>query len=1089
MRFSHFFVDRPIFASVLSILIMLVGGLAYFGLPVTQYPDIAPPTVVVNAAYPGASAEVVANTVATPLEQELNGVEGLLYMLSQSTSDGIMTLTLTFELGTDLDQAQVLVQNRVAIAEPRLPESVRRLGVTTQKNSPDLLMVVNLFSPDDTYDQIFIANYAVLQLRDPLRRLRGVGQIQLFGASEYAMRIWLDPDRIAAYGLTAGEVVAALRAQNVQVASGVMNQPPQSGDAAFQINVQTQGRLSEPDEFAEVVVKADDDGRVIRVRDVGRVELGAQSYTTRGYLGSKPAIAMPVSQRPGSNALDTAREVEALMEELSADFPPGLEYAIAYNPTEFIGESVDAVTHTIFEAVALVIIVVVLFLQSWRSAVIPIVAIPISLIGTFAVMASFGFSLNNLSLFGLVLAIGIVVDDAIVVVENVERNLAEGMSPKEAAHHTMDEVGGALIAISLVLVAVFVPTAFIAGISGQFYRQFALTIATATAISAFVSLTLSPALAGVLLRPHGAHLGRKRSLPGRLVDGFFSLFNRGMDGFSNAYGAAVSRLVRVGALMALVYLGLLGLTALQFQSVPSGFIPAQDQRYLVVAIQLPAGSKLDRTDAVVREATEKLLEIEGITETVGFAGFDGATFTQAPNAAAIFPVMASFEETEAMGITFEALVAETRQRMAEIEEAFVLVIPPPPVRGVGTGGGFKMYVQDRTGRGLETLAAASQELVASGNQEPGLVAVFSLFSLNTPQLFLDIDRVRAQSLAVPINRVFETLEVYFGSAFINDFNFLGRTFQVTAQADAPYRRSADDLLRLRTRNRFGEVVPIGSVATVEAQTGPYRVARYNLYPAVAVQGDTLPGTSSGEALSRMERLADAALPRGLSYQWTELAYQQKTAGNTAGLVFALSVLFVFLLLAAQYESWLLPLSIILIVPMVLLSAISGIALMGLPNDILVQIGLVVLVGLACKNAILIVEFAKQQEDSGLDRFEAAVQAARLRLRPILMTSLAFILGVVPLMIASGAGAEMRRALGTTVFSGMLGVTFFGLLFTPVFYVLCRKLARTPREAPPPSTPPAVPERPAEPVDDHRAGAGPVGDDTPSTRGEARGASS
>lgn len=1041
MKFSHFFIERPIFAGVISILIMIVGAIAYGGLPVAQYPEIAPPTVVVQASYPGASAEVVADTVATPLEQEINGVEGMLYMLSQSTGDGVMQLTITFRLGTNLDQAQVLVQNRVAIAEPRLPEQVRRLGVTTQKNSPDLMMVINLFSPDNTYDQVFIANYAVLQLRDRLRRLDGVGQVQLFGASEYAMRVWLDPDVIASLGMTSQEVVGALRGQNIQVASGVMNQPPASGPSGFQINVQTQGRLSTPEDFENIVVKAQPDGRVVRVRDIGRVELGAQSYSTRGYLGDKPAIALPISQRPGSNALETAAAVQALMMDAAEDFPPGLEYEIAYNPTEFIQESVDAVITTIFEAVALVVLVVMLFLQSWRASLIPIVAIPISLIGTFAVMAAFGFSINNLSLFGLVLAIGIVVDDAIVVVENVERNLSEGMGVREAAHQTMDEVGGALVSIALVLSAVFIPTAFIEGISGQFFRQFALTIATATLISAFVSLTLSPALSALLLKPHDPHHEPKGFLAIG-VKRFFNGFNKGMDRLSGGYRFAVSKFTRMTAVMGVVYLGLIALTGFQFNNVPAGFIPEQDKGYVIVAFQLPPGAKLDRTDAVVQKATEKLLAIDGIQQTVGFAGFDGATFTQAPNAGAIFPVLEPFDVRKAKGITFDQILAEARASLSHIDDAFMLVIPPPPVEGIGTGGGFKMYVQDRNGRGLNALAGSTYGLLGPANSTEGLTSVFTLFNTATPQIYLDIDRVRAQQLNVPIQNVFDTLEVYFGSAFVNDFNFLGRTFRVTAQADAPYRQTPDDLLRLRTLNEFGETVPLGSVAQIKDRTGPYRVARYNLYPAAAVQGDTLPGTSSGDALAAMEALADSSLPQGFGYEWTELAYQQKAAGNTAGLVFALAVIFVFLLLSAQYESWLLPLSVILIVPMVLLSAITGVSLAGLSNDILVQIGLVVLVGLASKNAILIVEFAKQREDEGLDRFKAAVDASGQRLRPILMTSFAFILGVVPLAIASGAGAEMRQALGISVFSGMLGVTLFGLLFTPIFYVMCRKLAKS-----------------------------------------------
>ncbi|GAB5413717.1 MAG: multidrug efflux RND transporter permease subunit [Congregibacter sp.] len=1039
MGFTHFFVDRPIFASVVSIFITRLGALAYNSLPVAQYPEVAPPTIQVRASYPGASAEIVADAVATPLEQEINGVEDMLYMMSQSTGDGNVTVNITFKLGTDLDKAQVLVQNRVAIAEPRLPEAVRRIGVITQKNSPDLMMVINLYSPDGTYDQLYIANYAVLQLRDTLARINGVGQIQLFGASEYAMRVWLDPDRVQAVGLTAGEVVRALREQNLQVSAGVMNQAPSQGAQAFEIGVQTQGRLISTDEFGEVIVSATDAGRVVRLRDVARIELGAQSYATRGYLGRSPAVALPVFQTPGTNAIQTADEIKATMAALAADFPPGLEYEIAYNPTDFVRSSVDAVITTILEAVILVVLVVILFLQSWRASLIPILAIPVSLVGTFAVMAAFGFSLNNLTLFGLVLAIGIVVDDAIVVVENVERNIAKGMTPKEAAHLTMDEVGGALIAIALVLSAVFIPAAFVSGITGQFFRQFALTIATATLLSAVVSLTLSPALAALLLQPHD---DAPRTGVRKVLGAFFGGFNRALESFSGAYAGLVGTLVRRGAIVFLIYLGFMALTAFQFTKVPAGFIPAQDQGYAIVAIQLPPGAELTRTDAVVTEAVEKLLAIDGIANSVGFAGFSGATFTNAPNAAAIFPVFDSFENRARAGIEFDGLIAQMREAMAKIDEAFVLVIPPPPVRGIGNAGGYRLMIQDRRGRGLETLAAATYDMVGAANEATGLANVFTLFETSTPQLYLDIDRVRAEKLGVPVGNVFEALEIYFGSSFVNDFNFLGRTFRVTAQADSNHRQSPRDLLNLRTQNRFGESVPLGSVAQAEYRTAPYRVVRYNLYPAASLFGDTQPGTSTGEALTQIEALADAQLPDGLSYEWTELAYQQKVAGNTGAIAFGLAILFVFLLLAAQYESWALPLSIVLIVPMCLLSATVGVWIAGLDNNILVQVGLLVLVGLAAKNAILIVEFARQDESEGRSRFEAAVNAARLRLRPILMTSFAFILGVVPLVIASGPGAEMRQALGITVFSGMLGVTLFGLLFTPVFYVICRKFSAT-----------------------------------------------
>jgi hydrophobe/amphiphile efflux-1 (HAE1) family protein len=1060
MRFAHFFVERPIFASVLSILITLIGAAAYFGLPVAQYPEIAPPTIQVTASYPGASAEVVSETVATPLEQEINGVDDMLYMTSQATGDGQLTLTVAFGLGTDLDTAQVLVQNRVAMAEPRLPEEVRRFGVTVRKNSPDMLMVIHLSSPDGSRDQLYMSNYATLQVRDVLARIDGVGDVRVFGARDYAMRIWLDPDKVAARGLTAGEVIQALRGENIQVASGVLNQPPVPTQGAFQLNVETLGRLRDARQFENVVVKTEDGGRVTRIRDIARVELGAQDYNANGYLDDRQAVPLLIFQRPGSNALQTADQVLATMAELSGSFPPGLRYDVVYNPTEFIDESVQAVLDTIYEAVILVVIVIILFLQSWRASIVPIVAIPISLIGTFAVMAAFGYSLNNLSLFGLVLAIGIVVDDAIVVVENVERNLALGMSPKEAAHRTMDEVGGALIAIALVLAAVFIPAAFIAGISGQFFRQFAVTIASATAISCFVSLTLSPALCALLLKPHEAQPKRSPWLL-RPVHAFFGGFNYLFDKLSLGYGGLTRRLVRVSALMLVAYVGLIALTGWQFSRAPTGFIPEQDQGYLITVIQLPPGASLDRTDAVVRRAAEIILDTEGVVHAVPFAGFDGATFTNASNAGAIFSALAPFEGRAGAGLSADAILADLSARLSVIQEAFIITIPPPPVRGIGTGGGFKMMVQDQRGRGLEAMEATTQELVAAANQTPALASVFSLFNTGTPKIYADIDRVKAEMLGVTAEQVFETLEVYIGSSYVNDFNLLGRTFRVTAQADGPFRQELEDVANLETRNARGDMVPLGSVATFKDITGPYRVTRYNLYPAAEVQGNTMPGYSTGDALAAMERLAGDILPEGFGYEWTELALQEKLAGNTGLLVFIASVVFVFLLLAAQYESWMLPLSVILIVPMCLLAGVTGLLLRGMEVNVLGQIGFVVLVGLAAKNAILIVEFARQGEERGLDRLEAATEAARTRLRPILMTSFAFILGVVPLVIASGAGAEMRQSLGTAVFFGMLGVTLFGLLFTPVFYVACRRLALLRRDVAETSrqrtsSPPAVP---------------------------------
>lgn len=1037
MKLPHFFIDRPIFATVLSVFVTLIGGVAYLGLPVAQYPEIAPPTIEVRASYPGASAEVVANTVATPLEQEINGVENMLYMTSQATADGNLALTVTFKLGTDLDTAQVLVQNRVAIAEPRLPEDVRRIGVTVRKNSPDMLMVIHLSSPDGSRDQLYISNYATLQVRDVLARLDGVGDVRVFGARDYSMRVWLDPEKIAARNLTAGDVVAALRAQNVQVASGVLDQPPVPSQGAFQLNVETLGRLVDRRQFEQIIVKSDPDGRVTRIKDVARVELGALDYTTNGYLDERPAVPLLLFQRPGSNALATADRILATMKELSKSFPPGLTYDVVYNPTEFIAQSVHEVMTTIWEAAALVVVVVILFLQTWRASIVPIVAIPVSLIGTFAVLAAFGFSLNNLSLFGLVLAIGIVVDDAIVVVENVERNIREGMTPRDAAHETMDEVGGALVAIALTLSAVFIPAAFIPGISGEFFRQFAVTIAAATLISLFVSLTLSPALCALLLKPHRADAERPRRLLLRPVRAFFGAFNRGFEGVSHGYAGLTRRLIRISAVVLVVYAGLVGLTAWQFSRAPTGFIPEQDQGYLINVVQLPPGASLARTDEAVRKATKIILETPGVIHAVPFAGFDGATFTNAPNAGAIFAPLAPFEERVAKGLSADKILADLRRRLSAVEEALIITIPPPPVRGIGTAGGFKMMVQDRRGRGLEALEAATQDLVAAANRTPGVAGAFSLFNTRTPKVYADIDRVRAEMLGVSPERVFEALQVYLGSIYVNDFNYLGRTYRVTAQADAPFRQDSRDIANLKTRNDNGQMVPIGSVAEFRDVVGPYRVARYNLYPAAELQGGTAPGASTGETLAAMERLAAERLPDGFGFEWTELALQEKLVGNTGILVFAAAVVFVFLVLAAQYESWALPLAVILIVPMCLLAAVTGLRLRGMDVNILAQIGFVVLVGLAAKNAILIVEFARQGEAEGASRFAAAIEAARTRLRPILMTSFAFILGVLPLAIATGAGAEMRQSLGTAVFFGMLGVTFFGLVFTPVFYVVVR----------------------------------------------------
>jgi multidrug efflux pump len=1039
MNFARFFVDRPIFAGVVSIFITLIGGIAYFALPVSQYPEIAPPNVVVTAQYPGASAEVISNTVSTPLEQEINGVDDMLYMLSQATSDGKLTITVTFKLGTDPDEAQVLVQNRVSAAEPRLPEEVRRLGVTTRKNSPDFLMVVHVYSPDDTRDQLYISNYATLQLVDVLKRIDGVGDVQVFGAREYAMRVWLDPDKIAARNMTGPEVADAVRSQNLQVASGVLNQPPVPNPGAFQMNVETLGRLVEPRQFQNIVVKTGQNGEVTRLRDVGDVELGAQDYGLNAYLGEKGAVAIGIFQRPGGNALQTADTILETLKEMKRRFPPGLTYDVVYNPTDFIAKSIDEVIRTIFEAIALVVVVVIFFLQTWRASIIPIIAIPVSLVGSFAVMAALGYSINTLTLFGLVLAIGIVVDDAIVVVENVERNLRLGMSPKEAARRTVDEVGGALIAIALVLTAVFIPAAFVTGISGQFFRQFAVTIATSTLISLLVSLTLSPALSGILFKPHRQHEeGRKQGF--NPIARFFQAFNRGFDAMARGYAALARRLIAIGPIVLLVYAGLIGLTVWQFERAPTGFIPPQDEGYLITIVQLPPGSSLARTDEVVKQATKIMLETPGIINTAGFTGLDGATFTNASNAAAIFSVLAPYDERVKQGLSAGRILGDVTQRLGAIEEAFIITVPPPPVRGIGNAGGFKMMIQDRGGQGLKALEEVATQLMIAGNQTAGLSAVFTLFNTKTPKLFAEIDRVRAQMFHVPAERVFQTLEVYLGSTFINDFNFLNRTFRVTAQAMGEFRQSPATIANFKTRNDLGEMVPIGAVAKIKDIAGPYRVARYNLFPAAEVQGNVAPGGSTGTALAAMEHLADQTLTEGFGYEWTELAYQQKLAGNTGLFVFGAAVLFVFLVLAAQYESWSLPLSVILIVPMCLLAAVTGLLMRGLDVNVLSQVGFVVLVGLAAKNAILIVEFARQAEEEGKDPTEAAIRAAGTRLRPILMTSFAFILGVVPLVIASGAGAEMRIAMGTAVFAGMIGVTFFGLIFTPVFYVVVRRIA-------------------------------------------------
>ncbi|MBC6981162.1 efflux RND transporter permease subunit [Caulobacter sp. 17J80-11] len=1042
MRLSRFFIDRPIFAAVIAVFITLIGAFAYPLLPLAQYPEIAPPTIAIRAAYPGASAETLAETVAAPLEQEINGVEDMLYMSSSSTSDGTATVTVTFKPGTDLDAAQVLVQNRVALAEPRLPEQVRQIGVTVNKQSTGFLMIVALKSKDPGLDVDYVGNYANSVLRDRLLRLDGVGGVNVFGGGNYSMRVWIDPNKAAAHDLTAPEIVTALRGQNVQVAAGAIGQPPfATNAAAFQLPVQVQGRLSDPRQFEDVVVKTDAQGRVTRVRDIGRVELGSQDYGIRAYFSGERGVALAIVQQPGSNALATADRVLKSMEEAKADFPPGLEYSIPYNPTEYVAASVESVQHTLLEAVLLVVLVVVVFLQSWRAALIPILAIPVALVGSFAVLLGLGFSLNSLSLFALVLAVGIVVDDAIVVVENVERNMREGLTPREAARRTMDEVSGALVAIGLVLTAVFVPSAFLPGVPGIFYRQFAVTISAASIFSLLVSLTLSPALAALLLKPHAAHgpdHGPRWLKPLRVAA---QKFNSGFDWLSDNYGRMTARLVRTGAIVLAVYVGLLAITGWRLAATPTGFIPEQDQGVLIGVVQLPPGSSLERTDAVLQQAVSLVRQTPGVKEASVFAGLDGASFSMQSNAGTMFVKLDDFANREKAELTANALSQALSQKLGSIEAANIMVIAPPAVPGLGNGGGFKMMVQDRSGAGYRALEGATMDMMMSAQGVKDVQQVFTLFNTGSPRITADVDRDKAQLLGVQPGQVFDTLGVYLGSSYVNDFNFLGRTFRVTAQAEPAFRDDVSDIAALKVRSNSGGMVPLGSVATLKDDSGPSRVVRYNLFPAAELQGSAAPGVSSGQALKAMEDLAAQRLPDGMSYEWTDLALQEKQAGSGSALVFLLAVVFVFLVLAAQYESLTLPLAVILIVPMCILAAMIGVNLRGMDNNILTQIGLIVLVALAAKNAILIVEFAKQaEEDQGQDRFDAAISAARTRLRPILMTSIAFILGVLPLAVATGPGAEMRQALGTAVFFGMIGVTLFGLVFTPVFYVVCRKLA-------------------------------------------------
>ena len=1057
MRISHFFIERPIFAAVISIAIVLLGLIAYPTLPIAQYPEIVPPTVIVSASYPGASAETLSDTVATPLEEQINGVEDMLYMSAQSTGDGRVQITVTFALGTDLDKAQVLVQNRVAVATPRLPEQVRQSGVIVRKSSPDLLLSIQFYSPDHSIDRAYIGNYITLNVRDQLLRIKGVGDVNARGDRDFAIRIWIDPAKAAARGLNAEEITGAVQAANAQFAAGAVNQEPGggggSGGGVYQLNVQAKGRLTTPKEFGDVIIKRDTDGRITRVADIARVELGAQQYTSAALLNGEEAVTLIVSQLPGTNAVETAEAIKTRLGELSRDFPPGMMAKIGYNPTDYVADTVHEVRKTLVEAVLLVILVVILFLQSWRAALVPLLAIPISLTGTLAMMSAAGFSLNNLSMFGLVLAIGIVVDDAIVVIENIARRIAGGEDPRTAAHRTMDEVGGALIGIAAVLCAVFVPAALISGISGQFYRQFALTIATATLISLLVSLTLSPAIAALVMRPEqpederAAHQPAWRRWPGRAA----RAFNRGFDRLGEHYGSLTGRLVRMLLVMFVLYAGLLALTGWRLSATPGGFIPEQDQGALILAARLPEGSSLTRMTEVSHQISAAIERAPGVKAVVSLIGLDPTSGTTVSNSAQSFIVLKPFADRVESGSTIAAITADLEKRTAGILDADIRVIAPPTVRGIGTAGGFKMIVEDRAKLGYRALEQAIGRLTAAagggGGSKDGAAGdraigrVFSTFQTQTPRLQAEIDRDKAEVLGVRDSQVFAALETYLASSYINDFNYLGHTYQVRAQADWPFRQTEADLGQLKTRTASGAMAPLASFVTVSRTTGPYRAPLYNLYPAAELQGGAAPGRSTGEALEEMERIAREHLPPGFGYEWTELAYQQRQAGNSGMIVFAMAVVFAFLVLAALYESVTLPLAVLLIVPMCLLAAILGVNLRGLDNNIMTQVGLIVLVGLAAKNAILIVEFAKQDEDAGQAPEEAAVNAAKTRLRPILMTSMAFILGEIPLAFATGAGAELRRALGTAVFYGMIGVTIFGLIFTPVFYVAFRKLSK------------------------------------------------
>ncbi|MFG1372836.1 multidrug efflux RND transporter permease subunit [Xanthobacter oligotrophicus] len=1040
MNLSKFFIDRPIFAGVLSVLIFLAGLISMRAMPISEYPEVVPPQVVVRATYAGANPKVIAETVSTPLEEAVNGVEDMLYMSSQATTDGLMTLTVTFKLGTDPDKAQQLVQNRISQAEPRLPEEVRRLGVTTVKSSPDLTMVVHLISPNNRYDTTYLRNYAVLNVKDRLARIEGVGQVQLFGAGDYSMRIWLDPQKVAEHGLSAADVVREIRAQNVQAAAGVVGASPGAPGLDLQLSINAQGRLANVEEFGNIVVKSGANGEIVLLKDVARVELGASEYALRSLLNNTQAVAVPIFQAPGSNAIRIADEVRRVMEEIKANMPEGVDYSIVYDTTQFVRASIDAVVHTLLEAVLLVVLVVIVFLQTWRASIIPLLAVPVSIVGTFAVMHLFGFSINALTLFGLVLAIGIVVDDAIVVVENVERNIEGGLSPREATYKAMQEVSGPIIAIALVLIAVFVPLAFITGLTGQFYKQFALTIAISTVISAINSLTLSPALSALLLKGHDAPKDRLTRLMDFAFGWFFKGFNKAFVKGSNAYGSVVKRTIAHKAIMLGLYVVLVAMTVVLFRAVPPGFVPGQDKQYLVGFAQLPDGATLDRTEEVIRHMSDIALKQEGVKSAIAFPGLSINGFTNSSNSGIVFVGLDEFEARKSPALSGNAIALTLNQKFASIPDAMIAMFPPPPVQGLGTIGGFKFQIEDRAGRGYAALDEATKAFLAKAATAPELAGLFSSYQVNVPQLFADIDRVKARQLNVAVTDVFDTMQIYLGSAYVNDFNTFGRTYTVRVQADAPFRARPEDVGTLKVRSATGEMIQLSALLKVRSAAGPERAMRYNGFLSADVNGGAAPGFSSGEAQAAVERIAAETLPKGFSFEWTELTYQDILAGNSAVWVFPLAIFLVFLVLAAQYESLMLPLAIIMIVPTGLFAAMTGVWLAGGDNNVFTQIGLVVLVGLSAKNAILIVEFARELEFAGRTPVQAALEASRLRLRPILMTSLAFIMGVVPLVTSIGAGAEMRNAMGTAVFAGMIGVTAFGIFLTPVFYVMLRGLA-------------------------------------------------